>query len=89
MNRPRFIESNQMEKSISLQRVKCKNSCTSISGQLFNQVKPNGVSHSYQLDQSISVLRVGGRFFHFLSNFDRTFCKQIASDLGLHCLSMR
>ena len=42
----------------------------------FNPFKPNGISHSYQLDQSISVLRVVGGIFQLYSNFSRTFCKQ-------------
>ena len=33
-------------------------------------LKPNGISHSYQLDQSISLSRVVGGIFHFYSNFD-------------------
>ena len=37
---------------------------------------PNGISHSYQLDMFISVLRVVGGSFHFNSNFDRKCCKQ-------------
>ena len=49
---------------------------------------PNGISISYQLDQSISILRVVGGTFHFYSDFDRAFCKQTAdtlpSDLGLY-----
>ena len=32
-----------------------------------NPYKLNGISHSYQLDQSISVLRVVGWNFSFLS----------------------
>ena len=30
-----------------------------------NPFKPNGFSHSYELDQPISVLRVVGGIFHF------------------------
>ena len=63
------------------------------------QFMPNGISFSYQLDQSISVLRVAGGILHFNSNFNRTFCEpnsgdpyqrlqNTASDLGLHCLCM-
>ena len=48
----------------------------------FNPLKPNGISQSYQLNQSISVLRVvGWYFFHFYSNFKRIFCKQIVETL--------
>ena len=45
-------------------------------------------SHSYQLDQSITVKKIV--YFLFNSNFDRPFCKQCfwASDLGLYCLLM-
>ena len=58
------------------------------------------MSHSYQLDQSISNLRVVGWYYHSHSNSNRRFCKQtvegdpdqtphsVASDLGLHCLPM-
>ena len=35
----------------------------------FDDMKPNGVSHYYQLDQSISVLRVVGWCFLFLFKF--------------------
>ena len=45
-----------------------------------------GFPFPYQLDQSISVLRVAGWYF---SNSNRTFCKHSAvSDLDLHCLPM-
>ena len=64
-----------------------------------NPFKPNGISHCYHLDQSISVLRDAGCYFSVCSNFHRTFCKQTvetlircrflaASDLVLHCLPM-
>ena len=54
---------------------------------------PNVFSQSYQLHQSISVIRVVG-IFRFYSNFKRNFCKQtvenliVAFDLVLHCLPM-
>ena len=35
----------------------------------FNQFRLNGISHSYQLDQSISVLKVVGWYFSFLFRF--------------------
>ena len=63
-------------------------------GGLSNPFKRNGISHFYQMDQSIFVLRVVGWSFSFYSNFNRTFCKQrsdatyATSDLGLHCLPM-
>ena len=34
-----------------------------------NPFKPNGMSNYYQLDQSISVLRVGGWYITFLFEF--------------------
>ena len=34
-----------------------------------NPFKPNGISHCYQLDQSISFLRVFGLYFSFLFKF--------------------
>ena len=63
----------------------------------FNPFKPNRISQSYQLDQSISVLRVVGSYFSFVFKFwlkileansgnpDQT-PRSAASDLGLHCL---
>ena len=62
-----------------------------------NLFKPNGISHSYQLDQPISILWVYlGGIFHFYKNFNRIFSsgdpdqmpQPVASDLGLHCLHM-
>ena len=48
----------------------------------FNPFKPNGTSHCYQLDKSISVLRdVGSGIFKFWSNFNRLFCKQTVETL--------
>ena len=47
-----------------------------VSILIFYPFKLNGISHSYQLGQSISVLRIVGWNFHYCSNFDRTFCKQ-------------
>ena len=39
----------------------------------------------YQLDKSISVLRVVGcYFFHFYSNFNRAFCKHTVENLIRH-----
>ena len=37
--------------------------------EIFNPFKLNGFAYSYQLDQSISVLRVVGCYFSFLSQF--------------------
>ena len=36
-----------------------------------NPFKPNGISHCYQLDQSISILRVVGWYFTFLFKFQQ------------------
>ena len=55
---------------------------------------PNGISHPYHLDESISVLRVVGWYFSFLFNFFKKYADpdqtphSAASDLGLHCLPM-
>ena len=46
-----------------------------------NSFKLNGVSHSYQMDQSISVLTVVGWYFHFYSSFNRTLYKQTVETL--------
>ena len=46
-----------------------------------NLFKPNEISHSYQLNQSISVLIVAGWYFSFHSNFNRIFCKQTVETL--------
>ena len=34
-----------------------------------NPFKPNGIAHSYQLDQFISILRVAGWYFSILFKF--------------------
>ena len=47
----------------------------------FNLLKPNGIFLSYKFDQSIFVLRVVKWYFHFHSNFNRTFCKQTVETL--------
>ena len=60
-----FVDGGVVELQTSKNRIK-----------LFNPFKPNGISHCYQMDQSISVLRHVGCFFHFYSNFDRIFFKQ-------------
>ena len=61
---------------------------------VFKPFKPNGISHFYQMDQTISVLRIIGCVF-VLFKFNRKFCKQTletlnacssASDLVLHYL---
>ena len=55
----------------------------------FNPLMPNGLSLSYQLDQSISVLRVVGWYFSFYSNFNRTICKQTVETLIRCCFVRR
>ena len=51
---------------------------------------PNGISHCYQLDQSISALRaVGWYFFYFYPNFKRNFCRQTVENLIRHCILRR
>ena len=42
---------------------------------------PNGIPHCYQLDQSISVLRLLGCIFHFYQISNRTVCKQTVENL--------
>ena len=42
----------------------------------FNPFILNVFSHPYQLDKSVSVLRVVGWYFSFYSNFKGNFCKQ-------------
>ena len=47
-----------------------------------NPFKSNELSHLYQLEQSISVLRgVGGKNFHFYLDLNRIFCKQTEETL--------
>ena len=48
----------------------------------FNPVMQIGISFSYLLDQSISILRIVGWYvFYFYSNLYRLFCKQIVEIL--------
>ena len=60
--------------------------------RFLNPSKPTGISRSYQLDQSISVLRVDGWYFSFLFKFKSTSGNPdqpphfAVSDLGLYCL---
>ena len=37
----------------------------------FNLFIPNGISHRYQMEQSISVLRDVSGIFHFYESFNR------------------
>ena len=48
----------------------------------FNPFKPNRISHFYQIDQSISVLRVVCWYFSFLFIFKRNLCKQTVENLS-------
>ena len=55
---------------------------------MFNPFKPNGISHHYQLEQYISVLRgIGGIFLFFFSILNRTFQKQTVETL-IRCSGM-
>ena len=56
-----------------------------------DQLKPNGISSSHQLDQSITVLKaVGWYYFYSYSNLYIPFCKQAVEALArcrvLNCL---
>ena len=63
-----------------------------------NPFKPNAISHCYQLDQSISVLRIVCWYFTFYSNFNKTLKANsgvpdqtpcfVTSDLDRHRLHM-
>ena len=58
----------------------------------FNPFMPNGISHRYQLKQSISVLRdviMLGGIFHFYLNFNRKLCKQTVETLIRHCVRLQ
>ena len=47
----------------------CREHFVALQCPIFNPFKPNGISYSYQLDQSSSVLRVVGWYFSFLFKF--------------------
>ena len=47
----------------------------------FNPFMPNGISHRYQLEQSISVLRDVRWYFSFLFKCNRKVCKQTVETL--------
>ena len=51
--------------------------------------KPNGVSHSSPMDQSISVLRIVSGMFLFDWNFKTTFCVQTVDTLIRRCVLRR
>ena len=64
---------------------------------MFNPFKPNWISHRYQLEMSISVLKDVGWYFSFLSTFLQNILQAnsgdpdetpqyLASCLGLHDL---
>ena len=48
---------------------------------MVNPLLPNGFSHLYQLDESISNFRALVGSFHFYSNFKRKFFKQTVENL--------
>ena len=50
----------------------------------FDPFKPHGTSQCYQLDQSISILRVVGGIFHFRLNFKRTYCNKPVETMIRH-----
>ena len=65
----------------------------------FNPFMPNGISHRYQLEQSISVLRDVSGIYNFYESFNRKIMQansgdpdqrshSVASDLGLHYFAM-
>ena len=64
---------------------------------VINTFKPNGISHFFQMDQSITILKVTWWPFSYYSNLihsvsnsgdpDQTLSCP-ASGLGLHCLHM-
>ena len=66
MDNINLIATDSMEEFIGKERV-------------INPFKQNEISHSYQLDQSISVLRDVELYFY--SNSNRIFCKQTAETL--------
>ena len=54
-----------------------------------NHFKPNEISHCYQWDQSISILRVAGWYFYILNSGEPNQTRHgVASDLGLAYLPM-
>ena len=55
----------------------------------FNPFMWNGISHCYQLNQSISILRNVGWYFSLPSYFGRPFCKQTVNTLIRHCVLRR
>ena len=53
-----------------ISQVKCVNSeFVDFMGKAFNPFMPNGISHRYQLEQSVSVLRDVRWYFSFLFKF--------------------
>ena len=66
---------------------------------MFNPFKPNGISHLYQMEHFISVLKDIWWYFSSLFKFQYNILqansgdpdqtpRSVASDLGLHCLNM-
>ena len=56
------------------------------STMLFNPFKPNEISYSYQMDQTMSVLTVvGWYFFNFIQNFERKFCQKQTVETLIRC----
>ena len=48
---------------------------------LINSFRPNGISTSYQFNQSISILGFFGWYLSIYSNLNRAYCKQIVKTL--------
>ena len=55
------VSSNKTEQQQG--SILCKEHFVALQCPIFNPFKPNGISYSYPLDQSISVLRVVGWYF--------------------------
>ena len=74
---------NSFKNKCALNRYKYKNRAVNL-----NPFKPNSISHSYQMDQSIPFLRVVGGISVTDSGYPDQTPHSVASDLGLHCLYM-
>ena len=65
-----------------ISQVKCFNSeFVHFMRPAFNPFMPNGISHRYQLEQSISVLRGVTWYFSFFIQVNRKLCKQTVETL--------
>ena len=67
---------------IYISQVKCFNSeFVHFMRTAFHPFMRNGISHRYQLEQSISVLRGVRWYLNFYSSFNRKLCKQTVETL--------